>query len=183
MSGKWIWYFIKNLLLAGLVMVAGFASSFALSLLMVVFGLILIFTGLSAVGTYFFVNDGGNIEYMGCGTQAIVCAVFAIPGYLLIKYSKVIIDSFEWFMVLAGLFFVIVGIWRARAANQEAYEVYVGKSASILSIVYPLAMIGGGAALGFSYLYPSLEGLASLLLIVAPVLWLVRAVLVYRDNT
>ena len=181
MSGKWIWYFVKNLLLAGLVMVAGLASTLALSLLLIVFGIILIFTGLSAVGTYFFEGSNG-IEYMGCGTQALVCAIFAVPGYLMIKYAGHIVGSYEWFVIITGLFFVIVGIWRARAANAEAYELYVGKAASILSVVYPLAMIGGGAALGFSYIRPSLEGLASLLLIVAPVLWMVRAVLVYQDN-
>ena len=182
MTKQWIWYFIKNLFLAGLVMVAGFATSFAVSLLLIILGIILIFTGLSAVGTYFFVNDSGNIEYMGCGTQALVCAVFAVPGYLLIKFADRIINSFEWFVILTGVFFVVIGIWRARACNAEAYEVYVGKSASILSYVYPIAMIGGGAALGFSYIRPSLEGLATLLLVVAPILWMVRAVLVYRDN-
>jgi hypothetical protein len=182
MTKRWIWYFIKNLLLAGLLMVAGFATSFAVSLLLVILGIVLIFTGLSAVGTYFFVNDSGNVEYMGCGTQAFACAMFAVPGYLLIKFADRIVHSFEWFVILTGLFFVVVGIWRARACNAEAYEVYVGKSASILSWVYPFAMIGGGAALGLSYLYPSLESLASLLLIVSPILWMVRAVLVYQDN-
>ncbi len=38
------------------------------------------------------------------------------------------------------------------------------------------------AALGFSYIRPSLDVLASLLLVLAPILWMVRAVLIYRDN-
>ena len=38
------------------------------------------------------------------------------------------------------------------------------------------------AALGFFYIRPSLDVLASLLLVLAPILWMVRAVLIYRDN-
>ena len=177
-----VWYFIKNFLLAILVFAAGCAASTALAVLLIVFGIILIFTGLSALGTYFFVNNDGNVEYMGVGSQLLAAAIFCVPGYLLIKFADTIVHSFEWFTVLAGAFFVIMGIWRARVCNREAYEVYVSKAPAVLSYVYPLAMMGGGAALAFSYIRPALDGLASFLLVLAPILWIVRAVLVCRDN-
>ena len=178
----WGWYFIKNFLLAALVFVAGCAASTAVAILLVIFGILLIYTGLSALGTYFFVGGDGNIEFMGIGTQLLVAAVFCVPGYFLIKFADTIVHSFEWFTVLAGVAFLLMGIWRARACNREAYEVYVSKVPSILSYVYPIALMGGGAALGFSYIRPSLDVLASLLLVLAPILWIVRAVLIYRDN-
>lgn len=176
-----ILYMIVNILLAGTFFILGISLVAAVWLLLIILGIYLIVKGFMNVGEYFYVRGDGSIGYSSAGSQIFFLAVYVLAGIGCFKLYDKLVDS-AWFDILAGVIFVVLGALRLRSCRQEPYKHYVPQSANILGYVYPFMQMAGGVALCATFKVESLSTLACVLFVAASVVWIVRAVLVVREN-
>jgi hypothetical protein len=177
-------YIFVNLLMAILLFFMGAAAAGAITLLLYVAGIYLIILGCSAfVKPYIYDEDGYVTDIMGFGSQCLACAIFAIPGILLIKFADSVVEANLIVELFAGIFFIIFGLVRLRKSTNEAYDYYVEGFANVCTYLYPLLMVGGGVCYILSgYVDPSFAGIGSIALIASSVLWIVRTFMVVSQN-
>lgn len=174
-------YMIVNILLAGTFFILGISLVVAVWLLLIVFGIYLIIKGFANVGEDYYVREDGSIGYSSAGSQIFTLIAYIVAGIGCFKlYGKLV--SSEWFDIVAGLVFVVLGVLRLRSCRQEPSKHYVPQSANILGYVYPFMQMAGGVALCATFKVESLSTLACVLFTAASVVWIVRAVLVVREN-
>ena len=169
-----VWFVISNFLLALLVLIIAFTASAAMVLVMYLIGLMLILLGCSA-----FANSG---EF-NLGTL-LGAALFVVPGVLLMKFAKHIVEGSDGFMLLfMGIFVIIFAIIRFAKCAREADDLYIEGFASTCSVLYPLCMLLAGIGFILSFVFS--EGwavVAMLLMAASSILWMIRTVIIVRDN-
>ena len=162
--------YIMALLLFGM----GIFASAAITLMLYVIGIFLIISGLAM-----FAGDGDDASSLGA--KLIACAIFAVPGYLIIKFSENLVNSGSFVGLFMGIFFIIFAIVRFKKCLREALEFYVFGFAAVCSFLYPLCMLLAGVC----FIFTSVDFLAylgSLLVIASSVLWIVRTSIIVKDN-
>ena len=173
LMGK-VWFAISNFLLALLLLAIGVVASTAMLIMLYILGLVLILAGCSV-----FANTG---EF-SAGTLA-GAALGVVPGVLLMKFADKVADAFGYYAFLfMGIFFIIFAFFRFAKCARETEDFYVEGFAAVCSVLYPLSMLlsGVGYILGF-VLSDGWTVAGALLMIASSILWMIRTVIIVRDN-
>ena len=177
-------YIFTNFLMAIFLFVMGVAAAAAITIVLFVIGIYLIFTGLKAfTDPYIYDEDGYAKDRLSFGSQLFACALFAVPGIFIIRLTDSAVEGGTFLGLFMGVFFIVFGYLRFRKCRNEACSFYVEGFAKVCSYLYPIAILVAGVLFSISpFNSGMLLELASVLLVVASVLWMIRTVLVVKQN-
>lgn len=170
------WYIVRNFAIAIFLLALGPLSSIGVSALMIIISIFLIFSAVASLfKSGYYINDDGYIRYATLPTRLIVAAIYAIPGYLIMKYGATWVDNMDFVYIISGIVYIALGIFRLVIANKEKY-LDISKFGKVISFVYPLLIILSGIL----FLVKGNDTFATLLIICASVFWCIRTVMVSR---